>query len=105
MAEDAIKVWRRFGVVGAALALAVCALLIGAQRPSASATCIVLAIGVLVEGVALLSNWRGVANVAAQQTRGMGDVFRFRPWEVRVFGGGVFTLIGAVFVAAGLRYV
>jgi len=78
--------------------------LITAQRPAASAACIVLALGVLVEGVALLSDWHGVARAAAVRSRGLGEVFRFRPWEVRVFGGGLFTLTGAVFLGAGIAY-
>lgn len=100
-----LNVWRKFGAWGAIPALLVCVLLIGAQRPAASALCIVVALGVLFEGVALMANWQGMASYTAEQTRrAYGNVLRFRRWEVRIFVGGFYTFMGLLFVGGGIHY-
>jgi hypothetical protein len=95
---------RRFGALVAFLAIALCGFLIAAQRPAASALCIVVALGILIEGIALMTNWSGLATSTAEQTRGLGDVLRFRDWEVRVIVGGLYVFAGVIFLGGGIHY-
>lgn len=99
-----MNAWRRFGAFAALVALLLCVVLIAAQRPAAAALCIVLALGVFIEGAALILNWRGMAGSTVEQTSGLGEVLQFRRWEVRVIVGGFYAFMGLLFLGAGIHY-
>ena len=101
---DVTSLLRRFGAYGALVALIPGFSLILPQRPGTSALAIVLALFVLIVGVALLFNWRGMASSTAEQTReAFGDALRFRGWEVRMIGG-FYVFAGALLLGGAINY-
>jgi hypothetical protein len=81
-------------------------LFFGSDYRVINAGIVVVAIPVLLEGIALLANWRGGAEeFTARLHASRGSVFRTLPgWLIRVGLGAGMAALGIVLLYDGIRY-